>query len=424
MTANLASRARSEPSEAIRQTAASLAAAHPRRRNARIKPWLRPRKPRKSVLLALGFYVHEINVGVAKYARDADWILTDITSRNGVIEPGWNGHGIITLLPSREQRSLIDFCRKARVPVVNLSDQLPELPFPRVLPDNQAIGEKAAEHFLAHGFEHLAFFIRHSDAPVERERMEGFRRAALQARRSFHLLDYTAMSNRRDASARLLPWLARQLEHLPKPLAVMAQYDANANDVVRACHMAGLLVPEQVAVVGVDNDLIYAELGPVPLSSVISNRELIGYKGAELLDRLMAGAESPDAPIRIPPDGVLVRRSSDVLAVKDVHVAKALTFIAQHYHEPITVNDVVAASGASRRSLYIQFALQLGHSIHRELMRQRLERAKRLLRETDDKLFNIASQCGYQEATHLSKAFRQQIGISITKYRQEHRAKP
>jgi LacI family transcriptional regulator len=389
-------------------------------KSVRKKPWLEPERPRKSVLLALGFYVHEINVGVAKYARDAGWILTDITSRNGMVEPGWNGDGIISLLASREQKSLIDFMIKARVPIVNLSDELPELPFPRVLQHNLAIGAVAANHFLTRGFEQFAFFILHG-ASVERERMEGFQQAVNRAQRTFHLLDYSPLRNQRGANGRLLSWMAHRLKQLPKPLAVMAQYDADANDVVRACLQAELHVPEQVAVVGVDNDPIYTEFGPVPLSSVVSNTERMGYEGAALLDRLMAGAKPPREPIRIPPDGVIVRKSSDTTAVEDIHVAKALTFITQHFHEPITVQDIVTISGASRRSLYIRFALEIGHSIHRELIRQRMEGARRLLRETDEKLQSIATRCGYLEAAHLSKAFRQQVGISVTQYRQEHR---
>ena len=201
------------------------------------------------------------------------------------------GMGLFLCWRAGSKKSLIDFMIKARVPVVNLSDDLPELPFPRVLQHNLAIGAVAANHFLTRGFEQFAFFILHG-SPVERERMEGFQQAVNRAERTFHLIDYAPMRNQRGADTPLLSWMAHRLKQLPKPLAVMAQYDADANDVVRACLQAGLHVPEQVAVVGVDNDPIYTEFGPVLLSSVVSNTERMGYEGAKLLDRLMAGAQT------------------------------------------------------------------------------------------------------------------------------------
>ncbi|MBC7368242.1 MAG: DNA-binding transcriptional regulator [Undibacterium sp.] len=368
----------------------------------------------------MGFYVHEISVGVAKYARMAGWILNDITSRNRLVPCGWKGNGIVTLLPGRARDDLLQFVKGAGVPVVDLSEQMPELPFARVTTDDDAIGRMAAGHFITRGFDHLAFFAQDINAPVVRQRMGGFRAAALAAGRKFHLIDYTPLSNRPKATTKMLPWLAAALSRLPKPLAVMAQYDAEANDIVRACQIADLAVPDEVAVIGVDNDPIYAELGPLPLSSVVTNRELVGYRGAELLDRLMAGEEPPGVTLRIPPDGVVVRRSSDVIAAQDVNVAKALAFIAQRYRSPITVDEIVAASGASRSKLYTKFALHTGHSIQREIVRQRLEHAKLLLRGSQDKLQNIAEACGFEEAAQLSKTFKYCLGISVARFREEH----
>jgi LacI family transcriptional regulator len=383
-------------------------------------------KLRKSVLLAMGFYVHEINVGVAKYAKLANWILDDIASRNGTFPPGWKGDGIVALIPSfpvptRNQKELIQFVTDIRVPVVDLCDQLPHLPFPRVLPDNEAIGRIAAEHLIGRGFQHFAFYTLDNQAPVVRERMGGFRNAVLQAGREFHLVDYSDKIGEADALQKLLPWLGQQFVNLPKPVAAMAQYDGEANDIVRACQIAGLTVPDDVAVIGADNDLIYAELGPVPLSSVVTNREMIGYKGAELLDQLMHGDKPPKTPIRIKPDGVIVRKSSDVIAVADIHVAKAADFIARHYINPITVDDVVAASGTSRRNLYGKFAAHIGHSIQREIMRQRLEHAEHRLRDSSAKLQTIAEECGFEDASQLSKIFKHNLGISASQFRREHR---
>lgn len=386
-----------------------------------MKTWMRPKRVRKSVLLALGWYVHEMVSGVAKYARERDWILDDLPSHSGVVWPSWLGDGIITLIPDRQHQPLIDRVRRAGVPVVDLSDQLPELPFPRVLPDNEAIGRMAAEHLLGRGFSQLAFVTWDSAAPVVKGRLAGFQQTVAKADKAFFLLDYTPLMRKPGAVARFLPWLARRLTELPKPLGTMAQYDAEALNIFRACQLANLLVPEQVAVVGVDNDPIYCELGGIPLSSVASNREMIGYKGAELLDRLMQGDKAPIQPLRIAPTGLVIRKSSDIVAVDDVSVARALGFIAEHYREPITVQDVVAVSGSSRRNLYIKFADTIGHSIRGEILRQRLDRAKHLLRETGEKLVCIAQESGFEDPATLSKTFKQHLGISTTAFRALHR---
>lgn len=387
-----------------------------------MRNWMQPRKVRKSVLLALGWYVHEIVVGVTKYAREAGWILDDLPSHHGNVPPVWKGDGVITLISSRERhRGLIELVQRSKLPVVNLSDQVPELTFPRVLPDNAAIGRMAAEHFISRGFEHFAFFAVERDAPVVRERLEGFRRRIEEAERTFHLIDFTRQARRAGGTSRLLPELAQRLAQLPKPVAAMAQYDREALDIVRAAQQAGLLVPEQVAVVGVDNDPIYCELGPVPLSSVASNREMIGYMGAELLDRLMCGQRPPRKPLRVAPTGLVVRKSSDIVAVNDVHVSKALSFITEHVRDPIGVEDVVAVAGTSRRNLYLKFAMLVGHSIHREILRQRLDRAKHLLRESDVKLQVIAQETGFEDAGILSKALRQHLGVSASQFRQQQR---
>lgn len=376
---------------------------------------------RRSVLLAMGFYVHEINMGVAAYAREHGWILQDITSRSGVMPHGWKGNGIITLLPDWEHRRLIESVLSAGVPVVNLSDQLPELPFPRVLPDNHAIGRVAAEELLSRGFRHFAFFMLNHNAPVERERMEGFRDTVLAQGKNLNLLDYTTMRIDADADKALVERLGRDLKKLPVPVGVMAQYDADANEVVYACMDAGLKVPEEVAVIGVDNDPIYAELGPVPLSSVMSCREILGYRGAELLDRLMDGEAPPDKAIRIPPAGVVVRQSSDIFAIEDSAIKKALDFIANNLGCKISIKDIVAASGVSRRSLYDKFQKQLGRSIHKEIQRQRTNKAGQLLAGTDCKMQKIAEVCGFAWAEDFSKIFKRAAGMSPSNYRAAHR---
>jgi len=362
------------------------------------------KQKRKTVLLALGWYVHEIDRGVARYAKEHDWILDDISCHAGAL-PSWRIDGVITLFADVRQKKLIDFVKKVHVPVVALSDQVPEVDVPRVLPDNAAIGRSAAEELLSRGFEHFAFLALDHTAPVVRERMEGFRQTVVAAGRNFAAIDYTDCWRNKDAHERLLKWLAAEIRKLPKPLAMMAQYDAEANYIVRACLDAGIRIPMDVAVMGVDNDPIYSELGPVPLSSVVSNRELLGYEGASMLDQLMKG-KKVRSPVRIPPSGIVLRQSSDVFAARDPAIAKALNYIAQHLAEPFTIDALAREAGVSRRSLYNKFSRHLGRSLHREIVRQRLAKARQMLQTTDAKLSVIAEACGLKDGMGLSKAFR------------------
>lgn len=382
----------------------------------------RARSHRPSVLLAMGWYVHEINVGVARYARSAGWILEDLASHSGVVDPDWTGDGIITLI--EDIRSpLVDFLKRVNVPVVNLTGHHPQLSYPRVLQDNHAIGQTAAEELIGRGFKNLAFFTIDRDVPVVVERMAGFRDAALAAGCIYQTIDYTPEMGKGKGRQSMIRWLAAKLLKLPKPLGTMAQYDAESNVIVQACLLAELQVPEHVAVVGVDNDPIYSELGPIPLTSVNSNRELLGYRGAELLSQLMRGENAPEQSIRVPSGGISVRQSTDILATADVGLSKALRFINQNAAKAITVDDVARASGISRRSLYHKFNGQVGRSIKEEIIRQRLTLAKNLLVSSDMKLEAVASECGFDGATSLSNAFRCHLGVGPSVFRERSRSR-
>lgn len=378
---------------------------------------------RKSVLLALGWNVYEINRGVAEYARQAHWILNDIMCHSGRAPSQWKGQGVITLINdehSQSHASLIDLLRSLAVPVVNLGNYSADFIAARVLPDNVEIGRTGAQHFLSRGFQHFAFY-RPTSVRVVMERMSGFRELVLS--RGHHFYDLSFETAEVQTEENLLPWLAEQLRDLPKPLAVMSQYDADANDVVRACQLNGLRVPEEVAVVGVDNDPIYSLLGPVRLTSVNSNRELAGYRAAGMLDQIMAG-QSVQKLARIQPEGLEVRASSDFIAAEDPHTAKALRYIFENFRSPITVDDVVNHSGSSRRRLYELFERQVGHPIYEELLRQRIEEAKRLLRDTDEKLQFVAAESGFIDAERLSKSFKRFCSLSPSEYRAEFRKAP
>jgi LacI family transcriptional regulator len=184
---------------------------------------------------------------------------------------------------------------------------------------------------------------------------------------------------------------------------------------------AGLRVPEDVAVVGVDNDELICETSRVPLSSVAVSAERIGFEAASLLERMMKGEAVDVGPLCIPPQGVVVRQSSDVLAIEDENVADALRYIADNAHKPIGVEDVLDHLTISRRQLEKRFQTVLGRSPAAEIRRIRIEKAKHLMDSTNLPLSRIAERSGFHDVSFLGKSFRRETGMTPTQYRRRTR---
>jgi LacI family transcriptional regulator len=223
------------------------------------------------------------------------------------------------------------------------------------------------------------------------------------------LIDWHAASQQKPG-LNWFDWIKRELPKLPLPIGLMAQSDHRASYLISACEALGLAIPEQVAVIGVDNDEHACEFASVPISSVDCDRERLAYEGASLLGRLMAGARTPRKPLKITPLGVVVRRSSDIFAVAHRAVARALHFIREHYRESIGVDDVIRASRLSRCGLYRAFQKNVGRSVGEEIDRQRVDHAKKMLAESDEKLYRIARECGFSGAEHFTRVFHRVTG--------------
>jgi LacI family transcriptional regulator len=200
----------------------------------------------------------------------------------------------------------------------------------------------------------------------------------------------------------------------------MAINDHVAMELLQACELAQLRIPERVVVLGVDNDELVVDLTAVPLSSVDSNRERIGYEAARLLDRLIDGKPPEHKVNLIPPKGVVTRKSTDILAVNDTDVAIAIHYIWEHFREPITVDDVARQTTLSRRHLQDRFMEHVGRTLFEELTLQRLNYAKRLLEQTDEKAYTVARLAGFGSAERMSKVFRRTIGMGPRTYRERH----
>jgi LacI family transcriptional regulator len=173
-------------------------------------------------------------------------------------------------------------------------------------------------------------------------------------------------------------------------------------------------------VVGVDNDPIVAELGVVSLTSVDLARQRVGYEAAALLDRLMSGEKPPKKPIYVPPSGVVVRQSTQTLAVSDADVAKAIRFVHDNFRKPISVADVAANTFLSRRQLQTRFLKAVGHGMNEEISRQRIEFCKYLLTQTAHKVSAIATMSGFSDLNRMGKTFKRKVGITPQEYRRTY----
>jgi LacI family transcriptional regulator len=212
----------------------------------------------------------------------------------------------------------------------------------------------------------------------------------------------------------LLAWL----KSLPKPVGLMACNDICGREVLQACAAAGLRAPDDVAVVGVDNDELMCELSNPPLSSIALDVEKAGYEAARLLDSLMSGHFAGEHVVQVEPVYVVTRQSSEIMAPDDPNVATALQFIKTHAGQPIGVSHVVEHAGVSRRTLERRFARALGRSISSEITQCRLERAKRLLLETDLPSLRVAAGAGFGTVKTFNRVFRRAAGISPHRFRE------
>jgi len=376
-------------------------------------------KQHKHVLIALSRYDYRLHRGIEKYAQEHGWFLSASPAREKVVPWGWQGDGILAWLSSADE--LTEFVECQERPTVDFSFRCPELRLPRVLEDHARAAELVSEHFLSRGFGNFMFY---SDAPdwAYEERGAGFVAALRREGYPCTWIKWQPSSgsrSNRDQWQRKHAWLAAELKQAPKPLAVFAADDQLALEVLECSKSAGLLVPDQVSIAGAENCLLAPDAMETPISSVDTNLETLGYRGAALLDECMSGKPAPAEPIRIPPAGLIVRKSSDLLAVKHQGVARSLRFMHEHFHEPITIKDVVGAASMSRRGLHKAFVQVLGRTPGAELHELRIQKAKRLLCETTHKIYSVAQMCGFQSANTFCISFRQTMRTSPGRFREK-----
>jgi LacI family transcriptional regulator len=369
----------------------------------------------------------EILWGVSQYLRESGpWTVyieqRSLTDQAPPWLETWDGDGIISRLSPRQTRRL----RATGIPTVDLNDQGPGPCRPHIRSDNRAEGTLAAEHLLERGFTSFAFF-GYPQFAWSRDCREGFIATLQAARHSCHVYrraQRVSLGHQQPSWEVEVEDVARWITSLPKPLGLMACNDFRGIQALDACRRAGIAVPEEVAVIGVDNEELVCKLAYPPLSSVVPDARSIGYEAAALLDRLMKGEPEPTTQLSIPPVEVATRLSTDVNAIADPDVAEAMRFIREHACEGISVADVLSRVPISRSVLQRRFRNLLGRSIHAVIAGVKLQRAKQLLVETDLSLAVIAKRTGFSHVEYLCAAFRQAVGLPPGSYRREHAQPP
>ena len=373
---------------------------------------------RKDVLLAMTPYVPWRIEGVRRFAREAGWNLIDASRLVGGLGglAGWRGDGaIVTLRDDAETPAFVLRLRRAGTPVVDLSNQRPDIRIPRVCLDNVAVGRLAARHFLEFNHRHAAWFSTHW-MNVHAQRFEGFCEGWGREVERWVLRDGISSGRWNDARA-VARWLSARLRAAPKPLAVFCHCVEDAVRILAECETCAIRVPEEIAILATGDDQGACEAQSVPLSCIPLQGEKHGYEAAALLQRLMDGEPPPRGPVLVPPGTLAVRASTDWTAASDPLVAKALALVAGNLSRPWGVAQLSRELGVPPLRLGRHFTAELGRTPGAEILRQRLSKARTLLRETELTLEEIASQCGFCNASYLSNLFRREMGMTPRQWR-------
>ena len=378
----------------------------------------------RNILLALNWYDLRIHQGVLRFSSKAGWHLNaDMSHSQSLLPKNWHGDGIITMMPlphAENQKSYLKLIRQSGAKCVAINPHPDRRNLPHVRYDNPAIGRLAADHFLERGFRHFICYGSNFDNWYSAERREAF--AARLAESGYGCTTFRRRSLEEIDWPEQLAECVQMLRQHPKPLAVWALSDSEASQVLEACREAKLSVPEEVAVLGAENDLMIAPFTTPPLSSVESNLEELGYQAAALLELLMDGKSSPKTASVIPPIGPVARGSTDTLAAVHPGVKRFVEFIRAHYSEDLDHEDFCCASGMSSTALFNACKKNLGRNPGDMLRWQRLKAAEKRMVETDEKLSVIALECGFKNGVNFWNAFQRTHGKSPEEWRDVNRS--
>lgn len=356
------------------------------------------------IVNSAGGYSRGVIRGITSFAFARAWTCrVQGVNDDDIGEHFRNFDGLIVQTASPHQARAI---LRRSLPVVNVSSKLELRGFPSVVSDDVAVGRLGADYFLQRGYSSLLYYAP-EDRQFARLRREGFERRVVESGREARFA-----SNVKELRSFLSSDRAKPQS------AVFACNDRAGVEALDVCREMSVRVPDQVAVLGVDNDDLVQSLANPPLSTINTARERIGFDAAAMLERLILGAVLPSRSVLVAPQGVITRRSTDVLAIDDADVVDAVRYIHAHAGRPIGVNDVMREVSLSRRQLERRFRDRLGRSILDEITRCRVDRAKQLLVETELALPQVALASGFRSASYFSVVFADAEGTTPGAYRE------
>ncbi|HWL10328.1 MAG TPA: DNA-binding transcriptional regulator [Planctomicrobium sp.] len=378
-----------------------------------------PSRPRVALLVETALiYGREILMGVADYVRIHNPWSIYVEQRDLTAEPpAWllqqNWDGMIARTTSAR---FVDSVREAGIPLIDLNDRDKHFGVPRIRSDDHAIGVVAAEHLMERGFRQLAFCGFSGELWAQR-RLQGFRQSV--ENRGVECAVYQSSW----IGPKSLKWsteqerLARWLRQLPRPLGIAACNDVRGQQVLECCRHLNLRIPDEVAVIGVDNDEVMCRLSDPPLSSIAPNARAVGGLAAEMLSQLMIGKATTVMETLVPPVGAIARLSTDTLAIDDPLISDAVRYIREHACQGIRVEDILRQIPISRSQLEQKFRKEIGRTPHAEIRKVQLQRVMQLLNETELPLKQIAKLTGFPHLEYLNYFFKRTVGQTPGDYR-------
>lgn len=331
----------------------------------------------------------------------------------------WRGHGILARINDRRTAEII---KRSGIPAVDLRFAVPNLGLPAVGIDNATVVRRAVDHFLDRGYTRFAFcsYPRGSSRWMD-VRSDLFQQLVASLGFACELFTGEARRGKDVSWEQEQRQLTRWVKRLARPIAVMACNDERGLQLLDACRRADVRVPDDVSVLGVDNDEFVCGLATPPLSSIDINLDGIGYRAAELLDGLMRHKPPPAEAVLLPAGDVIPRQSTDALAIDDPELAAVVRYLREHACEQIRLSDVTQATGMERRTLERKFKEVFGRSPKDELLRIQIDEAKRLLLSTELSVKAVSVRTGFGNSRYFSKMFRNRVGLAPGQFRSAHR---
>ena len=327
-----------------------------------------------------------------------------------------NADGVVFIDPETPERVKATGLPAVAIDVEGLIDGVIN-----VIGNCEKIGQMGAKHFLDRGFEHFAF-CGFDDIHWSRERGDAYTNYLRNAgHKVFH---YKKRPNTGRSWAREKPHLTKWVVNLPRPIAVMACNDDRADNIAEVCKDCEIRVPSEIAVLGVDNDDLVCEITDPPISSISMNFEKAGFEAAMMLDRWMRGENMANATIISEPTRIIVRQSTDILAIEDPEVSEAIRFIKDHVRDNIQVADVVENASLSRRMLENRFKAAMGTTIGSQIRTLRANHIANLLLETNMSILEISYLMGFNSQANLSRYFQKEFKMNPARYRNQERRTP